>query len=78
MARKSRNKISRNVEHTEYSDDEIEDTNCPQQVEDERRFNIIWKARVDMLKYVDDMALPLCDFLDQKIIEEFVEYLANQ
>jgi hypothetical protein len=80
MGRKNQNnrKSKYDIEQKEDSDEEIEDPSFYEQMTEERQFNIIWNARIAMIKYVDDMSLPLCDYLDQKIINDFVDYLANQ
>lgn len=81
MGRKNRNRISKSNDVIEEEDhiDETEDLNIIQEEkEEERRFDIIYKTRLAMIKYVDEMALPLCDYLDQQVIEDFIDYLSEQ
>jgi len=86
MGRKNQNRISRNTENKDGKEnkddcddfDIEEDNNFYQDIEEERQFNIISNALNDIMSYVDDNSLPLCDYLDYKSIENFVECLINQ
>jgi hypothetical protein len=86
MGRKDENRISRNKEIKESkenkeddsNEDDEEDNSFYEQIEDERRFNIIMNAMNDIMQYVEDNSLPLCDYLNQKSIEIFVDSLINQ
>jgi hypothetical protein len=86
MGRKNENRISRNTENKEGKEnkddcDELEieeDNSFYQDIEEERQFNIIANVLNDIMTYVDDNSLPLCDYLNHKSIENFVECLINR
>ena len=46
------------------------DTNHAEEVED--NFYLIESIQKDMIEYVDDMVLPLCDYLSCNDIENFI------
>ena len=81
MGRKNRNRISeKNISSKNSgSEDEYDD----EKVEEEYRiselcqFDIIWKVRLRMIEYCDEMALPLCDYLDNQKMENFIDYVVN-
>lgn len=88
MGRKNRNKIKKESDlcKDQQKQEEEEEKlflaeekkkNIEQQAID-NRFNIIWETRRLMLKYCDNASIPLCDYLDINIFQEFVEYLEDQ
>ena len=40
-------------------------------------FDAIWGTRLKMINYCDEMCIPLCEYLDQGIMEEFVKFLSE-
>ena len=80
MGRKNNDKISKtNLDEEDDDDEDDDDEDDYNSINyEDKRFDIIWETRLEMMKYVDDMGLPICDYLDQQIIEDFIEYLSEQ
>jgi hypothetical protein len=41
----------------------------------DKDLHITWDTRIKMIEYCDEMLIPLCDYLSQDIMENFVKYL---
>ena len=54
----------------EYIDDKIENTN-----KNLRQMEGIFYMQQAMINYVNETALPLCDYLDFNAVEDFVDFL---
>ena len=52
----------------EYSDDEIEENE--EEIDD---IEIINNIRLEMIKYCDDMCIPLCDYLTYDNLLDFID-----
>ena len=79
MGRKNRNiiKKEKNVKD-ESSDDESDvDPSVYEKAELMRQFDILWNVRLRMIEYCDEMSLPLCDYLDQNTMIDFIDFLAE-
>lgn len=40
-------------------------------------FDIIWRTRLKMIDYCDEMSIPLCDYINQDIMDNFVKFLTE-
>ena len=81
MGRKNRIIISKyndSVEENDSNDIDEDDDTLDIIREEERISDIIWKTRIRMIEYVDNMALPICDYLDQEVFENFIYFLSKQ
>lgn len=87
MGRKDHNKIKREIDpDKELQKQEEEEMIKLAHEEDiveikkshaDKRFDIIWNIRQEMLDYCDNNTIPLCDYLTPNIFEQFVEYIAE-
>ena len=62
-------------ETKEYSDSEDDNKSLDTEQDIIKDFDKICNARLRMIEYCDEMAVPLCDYLSQDIIEDFVKFL---
>jgi len=42
-----------------------------------KKIDIISRTRIKILGYCNNMGLSLCDFLDQEIMEDFINYITQ-
>lgn len=81
MGRKNRNRIKKELQvEDECSDEYDEDDKKVQNEYSEfsRQHDIIWETRMKMIEYCDKTAIPLCDYLDQDTMIEFIEFLQEK
>ena len=73
-----RNKrITKEIEDCTHSDSD--DSNIIVTKEDNtyKNLDVIWNTRLEMINYCDEMSIPLCDYLNQDIMENFVKFLSE-
>ena len=85
MGRKARNKISKrdNEENTkekelEQQQDEIykeEQEDIIAENKQKDYYDILWGTRMKMIQYCDNQSLPICDYLTQNNIQDFIDFL---
>jgi hypothetical protein len=80
MGRKNRNRVSKyksdtkevEVDDNKDSEDEIISPNKFV----EHQFNIIWETRIAMIRYCEDMCIPLCDYLTVDAFDDFMDNIS--
>jgi hypothetical protein len=77
MGRKGRKKISRRRDEVEQSSDNEEPSSewivmMKEQAEVER-LDAVWNLHKDLLKYREDMAVPLCEYLSIEVLHDFID-----
>ena len=79
MGRKNRNRIKkeRNVKDESSGEESEDDSSVYENAERMRQFDILWNVRLRMIEYCDEMSLPLCDYLDQNTMIDFIEFLSE-
>jgi hypothetical protein len=55
-----------------YSDEDLEEYKIQEEIYDDE---IISDIRSEMIKYCDDMCLPLCDYLTHNELSNFIDYI---
>ena len=77
MGRKKR--ITKEIKECTHSDSD--DSNIIVTKEDntdtDKNLDVIWNTRLEMINYCDEMSIPLCDYLNQDIMENFVKFLSE-
>lgn len=77
MGRKKR--ITKEIKECTHSDSN--DSNIIVTKEDntdtDKNLDVIWNTRLEMINYCDEMSIPLCDYLNQDIMENFVKFLSK-
>lgn len=77
MGRK--NRVKKEIEECIHSDSDnnniIIDTK--EDTVTDKHLDVIWSTRLKMINYCDEVALPLCDYLNQNVLEEFVKFLSQ-
>jgi len=74
MGRKKR--IEKNINECTHSDSD--DSNIIVKEDNtDKDFDVIWNTRLKMINYCDEMSIPLCDYLKQDIMEDFVKFLSE-
>ena len=80
MGRKNHTRVSKyksdtkEVEDDDNNDDEEETIRLQKFVE--HQFNIIWETRRAMIRYCDDMCIPLCDYLTVDVFDDFIGHIS--
>tara|TARA_Y100000389_G_C17394652_1_gene481857 strand:+ start:955 stop:1188 length:234 start_codon:yes stop_codon:yes gene_type:complete len=77
MGRK--NRIKKEIKECAYSDSDANNiiTDTKEDTDIDKHLDVIWSTRLKMINYCDEVAIPLCDYLNQNIIEEFVKFLSE-
>lgn len=79
MGRKKR--ITKEIKECTHSDSDSDDSNIIVTKEDntdtDKNLDVIWNTRLEMINYCDEMSIPLCDYLNQDIMENFVKFLSE-
>lgn len=75
MGRK--NSIKKEIKECTYSDSDDNNIITDTKEEIDKHLDVIWSTRLKMINYCDQVAIPLCDYLNQNIIEEFVKFLSE-
>ena len=77
MGRK--NRIKKEIKECAYSDSDDNNiiTDKKEDTDIDKHLDVIWSTRLKMINYCDEVAIPLCDYLNQNIIEEFVKFLSE-
>jgi hypothetical protein len=68
---------NKNKDEEEEEEEEEENVNEYIQKIQEHKFNVIWETRLSMIRYCDDVAIPLCDYLTMEILEKFIDNLTT-
>jgi len=76
MGRKNNNRIKkeRNVKDESSGEEREEDPSVYDNTERMKQFDILWNVRLRMIEYCDEMSLPLCEYLDQNTMIDFIEF----
>ena len=71
-----RHKISRTRHEAKEESESEEEDNQPTKLKMSYKMceELHW-LRMDLLRYINQNALPLCDHMDQNILNDFIEYL---
>lgn len=82
MGRKNRNISNERDIDKDKDIEEDEELSIQQENIEERttqqiivKEDLIWDIRHKMMKYCDNTAIPLCDYLTPEIFNQFIEYL---
>jgi hypothetical protein len=83
MGRKNRDKVSKyktettkEVEENDIENEEEKELDRINKI-NENNINSIWETRKKMVKYCDYMCLPLCDYLTNNILEDFIYHISS-
>lgn len=74
MGRKNRIQTETKEHLSSDSEDEDNTENIEKQ-NNIKELDVIWNARLKMIEYCDEMAIPLCDYLSQDVMDNFVKFL---
>jgi hypothetical protein len=79
MGRKNRVRITKeqNVKDESSGEESEDDPSVYENAVRMRQFDILWNVRMHMIEYCDEMSIPLCDYLDQNTMIDFIEFLSE-
>ena len=75
MGRKKR--ITKEIKECTHSDSDDSNIIVTKEDNTDKNLDVIWNTRLEMTNYCDEMSIPLCDYLNQDIMENFVKFLSE-